>query len=192
VKSNRGRVLLAAAAAAAALTACAPLHAGAAAIVGDHRITTGELNDDVAALRSEMKAAGVDETQLRLPTSLRQRVLSNLVFTEQYAQIGAERGVTATDAEVDAMMKNFEQRAGNLPFDKLALMNGLTKEQGRDYVRSAVIQSKLAQQLGATTQADLDKKLGPDPVIKYNPRYGTPDAQGGFTLLERFGTADKD
>ncbi len=193
MKSNRLRVLLAVAAAAAALTACSPLHAGAAAIVGDQRIATSELNDDVTAVKSEMKAAGIDEAQLQLPTSLRQRVLWNLVFIEQYAQIGAERGVTATDDEVDEMIKNFEQRAGgNIPFDKLALLNGLAKEHSRDYVRSAVIQSKLAKQLGATTQAELDQKLGPDPAIKYNPRYGTPDGQGGFTVLDRFGTADKD
>nr|BFE83669.1 hypothetical protein GCM10020093_062700 [Planobispora longispora] len=70
VKSTRVRVILAVVAAGAALTACSPSQAGAAAIVGDQRISVSELSADAEEYQAAMAKAGLSAQQLQLQGSI--------------------------------------------------------------------------------------------------------------------------
>ncbi|MEV5411485.1 SurA N-terminal domain-containing protein [Thermopolyspora sp. NPDC052614] len=199
MKSNRVRVLLAVAAAAVALTACSPSQVGAAAVVGGERISSGELNGHVEAVRREAKAAGIDLSQAQaLPAKLPQTVLHHMVFILQAEKVAARDGIAVTDSEIDAQIRRYEE-AYNTTFDKLAASAAIPQDLARDWVRARVIQTKIAPRLGITGQtsdeealAKFDKELSAAAPVTWSPRYGArAGLDGTFTMPERFGAADK-
>lgn len=190
------RVLLAIAAAAVALTGCSsPVQAGAAAIVGDERISAEELSRVVADYERELKAANIDFDQWRMERrishSMAQLVLSQLVYTEQIKQIGEKHGVAVTDGELSAAERQVVENNRGIAFDTVVLNVGLPKAEGRELLRATVIQQKLAPRLGATDDNQLGEALSKELAaipVKFHPRYGTYVASNGsFTDGERFG-----
>jgi peptidyl-prolyl cis-trans isomerase SurA len=187
------RVLLATAAAAVALTACSsPMQPGAAAIVGDERISSSELSEIVASYKSELSAAQMNFEQLKqqqqLKGSMTQLVLGTLVYAEQLQQAAARRGITVSDGEVDAMISQIVENNRGIPF-KTVVLNALVPErEGRELVRATLMQQKLNQQLGGTQEqaTELLAKELSAVKVSYHPRYGF-DPQKGFGDTGRFG-----
>ncbi|MBG0826282.1 SurA N-terminal domain-containing protein [Planomonospora sp. ID67723] len=202
MKSTRVRVILAVVAAGAALTACSPSQAGAAAIVGDRRISTSELNADVREYEKAMSEAGVSRGQLRLPGSIPQAVLGNKIFISQIDQIGARSGITVTAAEVEALIAQVLQQQQGATVDQLALNNAVPPSELNALVRASLIQQKLMAKYGAgqdeASQQAAGQKLAAEvqkiaPVTR-SPRYGeaNPQAQAqdgsdSFIESDRFG-----
>jgi hypothetical protein len=196
VKSKRVRVLLVAAASAGALTACSPLHAGAAAIVGDQRITTGELNSGIEEYQQALISAKVSADQLQVP-SIPQGVLMQLIDIRQFGLLAERHGVTVTDGEIDSARAQYQGGPGAL--DKMMLGRAVPPSQSRAWIRAQLSIQKVLKQEGAgNDQASLQqaqqkvlKEL--DTIeIKISPRYGELSAQTGqLAAVERFGAADK-
>ncbi|WP_127936504.1 SurA N-terminal domain-containing protein [Nonomuraea polychroma] len=161
------RVAVAAAAVGIALTACSsPMQAGAAAVVGNERITTSKVNADSEAYKSALKQAKLTEEALGgVPVS--HVVLQRLINVAVIKQLMARYKVQATETEVDAMLKDpgqYQSAQINL------LAAGVAPSDARDYGRAMVGLSKLQKQFGN------DQKLAQEfgsikPVL--NPRYGT-------------------
>ncbi|MEV7806617.1 hypothetical protein AB0O28_27080 [Microbispora sp. NPDC088329] len=196
MKSYRVRVAVALAAAGIAVTACGgPVQAGSAAIVGQERITSSELNDEVRALRADLAANKIPEDQLRLPASLTQMVLLNISFSRQFQEFGRRKGVTATDRDID----NLATAQGGWPqFSKMLLASGIPTDRARDFLRAYVIRIRLMQQAGAgqdeaSQQAAVQKvvqEADSTVPVKYSPRYGKYDPeQAIFVPDDRFGAA---
>lgn len=199
MKSNRLRVLLVVAAAAVALTGCSTLGAGAAAVVGGERVSAAELNGNVEAVQREAKAAGVDLSQPdALPAKLPQVVLHYLVLIKQADKLAARDGITVTEAEIDAQIRQYEQ-AYNTPFDRLAPTAAIPQALIRDWMRAQIIQTKVAGRLGINEQtgqaealSKLDKELSAAAPVEWSPRYGSRTGlDGRFTLPDRFCAADE-
>ncbi|MEV4175615.1 SurA N-terminal domain-containing protein [Nonomuraea sp. NPDC049709] len=166
------RVAVAAATVAVALTACSsPMQAGAAAVVGNERISTSKLNADTQAYLAALKRAKLDESALGVPVT--QVVLQRLVNVSVSRQLMARHNVQVSETEVDAALKDpgqFESPEINL------LANGVPPNDARDYGRVMVGLSKLQQKFGQAGQQRLVEEFSSIKPV-FNPRYGTLNPQ---------------
>ncbi len=113
-----------------ALTACSgPIEAGSAAVVGDHRITTDTLDQNVAEYQKALEAAKVSPDQLQLPGTLTQAVLLQLANVSQFSQLETQNGITVTDGEVAAF---YAKNNGQAAVDQILLQRGVAPGQTRD------------------------------------------------------------
>jgi hypothetical protein len=179
-------------AAGTALTACGPLKPGAAAIVGDHRITVSEL--DSAVTRWSKEIPSHPETQQIVakaqqasppqqvpfdPSSPQRSALYQLINIRVLDEVARDQHVAVTPGQVDA----FVAATGGRPnLDASVLAEGLPTSYGNDFARSVLVRQALAERQAGG---------GPHIDIKINPRFGTLDGANGFgTVCPRLSTAD--
>jgi len=158
--------------AAASLTACDTNEIGAAAVVGDDRITIGELQDRVRDFTDSIpdeSAAGAD------PAVLQQALLDRMIRHDLLEQLARDEGIEVSEADIDTFID--EQVEGPAPdgdITDLLAQSALTDNTLREAVRDVLIQQELVDELGdeeAYTEALAEKseEIG----VKVSPRYGT-------------------
>jgi hypothetical protein len=192
VKSYRVRVAVAVAVASVALSACGPLQAGAAAIVGKERITSSDLDADVREYRKDLAANKMSEEQLGLTFSVPQMILLNVANARQYAEFGRQKGVPVTNGEIDAIVT---AQGGQAKLNQTLLASGIPLSEGRAAIRALIIRQKLMAQMGAgsdqqSQQAALlrvTQQAEAVVPVRFSPRYGKFEAQQGFVADDRFG-----
>lgn len=93
------------------IAACSPVQLGAAAIVGNQRITTSALDTQVANLQASVSSYGgkVAITTAQMPAA----VLSWLVRFAIVNQLAASAGITLTQAQVQAGVANINAQAAS-------------------------------------------------------------------------------
>lgn len=180
----RGIALAAAAlAAAATLSACGPVKAGAAAIVGDQRISTATLDKAVTQWEHAYLANPTmyQKVQLVAPRSHPRSVLFMLVNFDLMDVAARRQGVTVTPTEVDAMVRKL---GGAARVKRGVVGVGVPPQRYRQYARFeaqlgkvvSVItppgtgQRKAQQQLQGVMQA-----TAKSVKIQISPRYGSFD-----------------
>lgn len=193
----------------AAITAAAPLltacggdaHPGAAAVVGDDRITVAQLENRVNEVRAAQRAASTDESQYQQvvaqSSALTRNTLNGMVLEKVLDQALEDAGVTVTRKEVQQYRSGLETEAGGAEALEAAYLQrySVAPEQLEDSLRSDVEVQKLATALGA----DLNSQEGGTVFWKalsqasekldvdLNPRYGSwgvDKASGRVGLLE--------
>lgn len=127
------RLALAVALAGVALTACSPSQIGAAAIVGDKRITTTELDADLRELQQALSEnpqamQQLENTRQQAGATLPQLMLYRLVEAERYAQLAERAGVTVTDGEIDSWIS---RQGGAEAIETAMLSGGVAPSQSR-------------------------------------------------------------
>ena len=134
------------------LTGCGEgqIRPGAAAVVGDERITTSELQDLVERGLADPQA----EQQLGSDLAAYQRLALSRLINALVLEEAAERNdLTVSDGEVDAQVEQFaEQAGGRETLEQQAAQSGIAPEDLVPFVRSIV----LDQRLGDELTADLD------------------------------------
>jgi len=179
ILSRRALAGLAATVAVVALSACAPIQAGSAAIVGTASLsenTLTQLSKEVIAVATKTSAA------VPQPDTLNQRVVSVWVDDQLTNALATQLGVTASQTSVDNVLGRFtpDQIA------QIQLQSGIAPSMLQDVARSAVLRQEIVQKLapsGSQTQQsaalakayqDTASKLG----VNINPRFGTwnPDS----------------
>jgi hypothetical protein len=192
VKSYQVRVAVAVAAAGVALSACGPVQAGAAAVVGKERISASDLDTKIQDFRKDLAANKMTEEQLQLTLPLPQLVLLNLANGSQYAQLGQQLGVTVTQRDIDDVIAS---QGGQAQIDKALLASGIPLSEGREAIGALIIRQKLIERTGAgpdqqSQQLALQKvtqEADSKVPMRFSPRYGRFDPQRGFVADERFG-----
>ena len=158
--------------AAVPLAACSTEQIGAAAVVGDDRITVAELQDQVQDLAESLPdSAGATGDQ----SAAQHAILQRLIQSELLAAVGADEGVEVSDADVDAFIE--EQVVAQAPggdIDALLAQSNLTESSLRDFVRDQLTADQLIQRFGGQEQllealTDKADELG----VTVSPRYGT-------------------
>jgi peptidyl-prolyl cis-trans isomerase SurA len=149
------------------------MQAGAAAVVGNERITTSQLNTDTQEYIAALKRAKLDESALGgVPAS--HIVLQRLVNVAASRQLIERYRVQVTQSEIDTALKNpgqFQSPEINL------LASGVSPADAEDYGRVLVGLTKLQQQFGGESGRErLGKELGAIKPI-FNPRYGALNPQ---------------
>ncbi|WP_283135417.1 SurA N-terminal domain-containing protein [Rhizohabitans arisaemae] len=183
MKSKGIRVALLAVAATVALTACNPIQAGSAAIVGNERISQEELNTDVRDYTAALVKLKVPEDQISA-IAIPGYVLQSLIPVRAYEQVGRANGVTVTDGEIDAFIAS---KGGLQQAEVEALQAGVPPQEMRGLARAQLIQQKLLVKFGGGTdkaalkraQGLLSKEITKLKLV-VNPRYElkpNPEAQ---------------
>jgi hypothetical protein len=176
-RSTRGGAALALAASLAVaplLAACQPAQAGAAAVVGDRRVTVEEVQTATTELRSIVQD----------PTQISQDLVLGWLITSPYVlQVASDQGqgVSTQDAQRFFQQANFKAvGGGSTPSD--ASVEAVQTAYALQKLTGQGSDQKTAQAAVDTILADL-KSAG----VKVNPRYGTFDyrwdAQSGTFSL---------
>ncbi|MEV0123464.1 SurA N-terminal domain-containing protein [Streptomyces sp. NPDC050703] len=192
--SRRTALVLSTAALAAAplLTACGnDAHPGAAAVVGDDRITVAQLESRVNEVRDAQRAAIPDDAQysqaIAKSGGLTRSTLHTMVLDRVLHRAAADAGVSVTRRDVQSMRAGLEQQAGG----REALEEGWLQQYSvaparlDDSLRTEIEAQKLAKELGADMNAPEGQKLFWKSLtaaskkldIDLNPRYGTWDVE---------------
>jgi hypothetical protein len=141
-KSRMAAFGIVAVGACAVLTACAPVKMGAAATVGNQRITLSSLDTEVSSLKAAAAPYGsqVPVTQSQMPDS----VLSWLIRFAVRDQTAAAAGITVTQAQVQQAIAEISEEAqqaaadGELPsggVNALLVYNGIPPDLLNDLGR---------------------------------------------------------
>jgi SurA N-terminal domain len=183
-----------------AVAACGPVKMGAAAIVGDQRISTTSLGQEVSDLNSGYQAYK-NQIQLQYPVSeMPQQVLAWLVRFGVRDRLAQREGITVTPAEVQqalaAITTQIRQSGSSATLPEIAVANGLPPDMIGELGRYQAIETKLLNRLdggklptGTAAQQALQsqfygsqcraaKSLG----IQINPQFGTLD-YGTFAIV---------
>ncbi|MEV8128284.1 SurA N-terminal domain-containing protein [Streptomyces sp. NPDC085944] len=189
-RRRRSALLLTAAIAAAAplLAACGnDAHPGAAAVVGDQRITVAQLENRVDEVREAQRAAVPDDTQYQQVVArtgtLTRDTLHGMVLDRVLHRAAQDAGVTVSRKEVQDMRGELEGQAGGPEQLETVWLQqyGVAPDRLDDNLSVQIEAQKLAQSLGTDTSrpefwqalSAASKKLDVD----LNPRYGTWDVQ---------------
>lgn len=163
-----------------ALTACTP-RPGAAAVVGDARITDDQVQSataEVLEIATQLGASGVG------PDDINRRQINRMV-TDELIVVAAQRaGVTATDAEVEALIAEASiGQERDVFIREFTVSQQVPPSEFTDYVRTVVLNRKLltsgpAGQSEQEATAALVSRLGElstelDTAV--SPRYGSWD-----------------
>lgn len=179
----------AALAAVLAVTGCSPIKAGAAATVGNQRITTSELDSGVNRLINDVHLAGQEAGQ---SAELTRFVLADQV-TGRLSEIAASQlGISVTTTQVDALERQVEAN----PTTALESVYTEAASQGhgedlRQYARIAALRQMIADRVAPgdtgsdqSAQTARAQKLNnylagvSDKVkVSVNPRYGAWSAK---------------
>ncbi|CAN2220457.1 SurA N-terminal domain containing protein [Candidatus Nanopelagicaceae bacterium] len=166
------------------LTGCSQV--GAAATVGDTKITQATVQGSIDAILAER--AKVDTTQMQLETGealnrsqLRFHLLSTLL-----REVGGELKVTVTKAEIDTRRASILDQVGGAASLPTALVNaGIAPDDLDTYIEAISYSDKISQALVAAgvTEDQVGTELQKLVVAKakalgvtVNPRYGKWDA----------------
>lgn len=132
-----------------ALAACQPTHAGAAAVIGNSRVTTSTLAARVTRSLADPAAKqrfGSDRADFE------RRVLTLILGHQLIAVVAKRAAVTVSDAEVSARLAEFVRQAGSqADLDKQAAGAGIAKADLGGYVRDLVLTEKVGNKLTADT-----------------------------------------
>ncbi|MEU3732620.1 SurA N-terminal domain-containing protein [Streptomyces sp. NPDC033538] len=189
-RRRRTALLLTAAIAVAAplLTACGnDAHPGAAAVVGDQRITVAQLENRVDEVREAQRAAVPDDAQyqqvLARTGGLTRDTLHSMVLDRVLHRAAQDAGVTVTRKDVQRMRGGLEEQAGGAEALETVWLQqyGVPPERLDDNLRVQLEAQKLAESLGTDTSrpefwqalSEASEKLDVD----LNPRYGAWDVQ---------------
>ncbi|MFF7609355.1 SurA N-terminal domain-containing protein [Streptomyces parvulus] len=189
-RRRRPALLLTAAIAAAAplLTACgSDAHPGAAAVVGDQRITVSQLENRVDEVRAAQRAAVPDDTQYQQVVArtgtLTRDTLHGMVLDQVLHRAAQDAGVTVTRKETQAMRAGLEEQAGGAEQLETAWLQQYGVAPGRldENLRLQLEAQKLAESLGTDTSRpefwQALSKASAKLDVDLNPRYGSWDVQ---------------
>ncbi|AOW87386.1 MULTISPECIES: SurA N-terminal domain-containing protein [Streptomyces] len=189
-RRRRSALLLTAAIATAAplLTACGnDAHPGAAAVVGDQRITVSQLENRVDEVREAQRAAVPDDGQYQQVVArsgaLTRDTLHGMVLDRVLHSAAAEAHVSVSRKEVQAMRGDLEDQAGGAEQLETVWLQQYGVAPGRldDNLRVQLEAQKLAESLGTDTSRpefwQALSKASDKLDIDLNPRYGAWDVQ---------------
>jgi hypothetical protein len=195
------KTALVAGVAALALTACQPVKAGSAVIVGDERITTASLDRTVRDWSEQFRAnpeanmrrtVPVTTDRQQLPTdsvseSDMRNALTRLIMIRLSDQVAREEKIDTSTGRVDEVI---DELGGAREAEAITLATGLPVSRTRDFFRDLYVQrtllrrhgfdgiegspaSRQAQERALTVYTDVARRLG----VKVNPRYGSFDVR---------------
>jgi hypothetical protein len=180
VNRRRTAAVALAVSAVAALSACSSTaHPGAAAVVGDQRITVSTLQAHVAAYRA---AAAGDATAQEQP-GVQGNLLALLVNSNIVDQALADQGKSVSAAEVEQVEAQYAQQTGSAQALSQAIVEQLyiAPSDFALFARYQVGEQMLLQQAGVDPASDqagaaflkILQKEGKDLGVTVNPRYGS-------------------
>jgi hypothetical protein len=149
------------------LTGCGANQAGAAALLGDQRISESELNAQVQGLLAAQGLPAQDSSAEIITVTLDRLITTNLVN-----QLAEREGVAIDQGEVDAIrLQYLAQAGGQAELENLLLQQGVLPNQIDSVITLNLQVTKLGQVFVAVSE--LSRELDTEVA----PRFGTWDAE---------------
>jgi hypothetical protein len=159
---------------------------GAAATVGDTKITQATVQGSVDAILSERAKVDTSQMQLETGASLNVSQLRFHLLSTLLRELGKELKVTVTKAEIDTRRASIIDQVGGEASLPTALVNaGIAPNDLDEYIEAIAYSDKISQKLTAAgvTEDQLGQEIQKLVVAKakeigvtVNPRYGKWDA----------------
>jgi FKBP-type peptidyl-prolyl cis-trans isomerase (trigger factor) len=168
------------------LTACGnDARPGAAAVLGGERITMGQLQSKVNAVRDAQREAPRGQEMIKASGQLTRATLDNLIRERIVAKAAKDAGVTVTRREVGKARADLEKQAGGSKKLEEALLQQQAIAPGDidDRLRMQLAVEKIAEAEGIEPGSpernkDLEKMFSETSEamnISVNPRFGKWD-----------------
>ncbi|MFC5722127.1 SurA N-terminal domain-containing protein [Streptomyces gamaensis] len=182
---NRRRTALAVTAAllaaAPVLTACgSTAHPGAAAVVGDERISVAQLQRQVADVRDAQQSSPQAEQLVAGSARLSQDTLVRLIQYRIVEQAGRDNGITVSRRELQDQRAAVERANGGAEAVRgrfLAL--GIAPDQIDRALAMQLTRAKLDARFGAVRTNEILVRTSESLHVDVNPRYGVWDPRRG-------------
>ncbi len=164
-----------------ALTGCGASQAGAAALIGDQRITESELNERVQGILTAQGLPTQDSSSELITQALDRLITTNLVN-----QLADREGIVIDQGEVDAIrLQYLAQAGGQAELENLLLQQGVLPADIDSVIALNIQVSKLGQELAPGAELDVQggavfvaaSELSVELNTEVAPRYGTWDAE---------------
>ncbi|MDT0310499.1 SurA N-terminal domain-containing protein [Streptomyces sp. DSM 44917] len=178
---------LLAATAAPLLTGCSTdAHPGAAAVVGDERITVASVQAQVEAVRDAQRELPEGDQLIAASGALTRDTVANLVQLRLLEAAAEEAGVSVSRRDVQEERERSERAVGGAEALERAALTpqvGIPMagdEQIDQTIRGQLLYQRLAQRIGATTRQDMAAALAETAEeigVDVNPRYGDWDSE---------------
>jgi hypothetical protein len=188
------KAAVAAAAFGGLIAGCAPVQLGAAATVGDHRISTAQLDSEVSVLAQAAKpyAGAVQLTAAQMP----KEVLSWLIRFQIREDLATREHITVNRGQTQQALAAIYQQAAaqaqqqgvsNVTLDELAVANGLPPDLLAELGRYQAIEISYAEQrnggklpTSSTAVSAITQQFGlaecrtfKSQPVHVNPQFGT-------------------
>lgn len=147
--------------AALTLTACDSQQIGAAAVVGDQRITVSDLQDQARAI-AELPDSTLDPHGDL--SEIQRTILALHIRHEVLGRVAEDEGLEVTDAEIDTALEQ-----GGLP----ASDESVVAELDRTNVHDQLMFQKLVEAGDEAAAIETFNAAAAELGIEVNPRYGT-------------------
>jgi SurA N-terminal domain len=173
-----------------AVAACGTVHMGAAAIVGDQRVSSSSLNAQVANLSAGYQKYR-SQVQLQYSTSqMPQQVLGWIVRFKVRDRLAQREGITVTSTETQQALSSIEasikSQGESAPLPAVAVANGLPPDMLTELGQYQAIETKLLDRLdggklpsASSAQTALEDEFNKSQClaaksldIQINPQFG--------------------
>jgi hypothetical protein len=176
-----------------AVAACGTVHMGAAAIVGDQRVSSSNLNAEVANLNAGYQKYR-KQVQLQYSVSqMPQQVLGWIVKFKVRDRLAQREGITVTSTETQQALSSIEAsikaEGESAPLPAVAVANGLPPDMLTELGQYQAIETRLLDRLdggklpsATSAQTALEDKFNKSQClaaksldIQINPQFGELD-----------------
>jgi len=191
-----------------AVAACGTVHMGAAAIVGNQRISSSNLSAEVANLNAGYQQYH-HQIQLQYPASqMPQQVLAWLIRFQVRDRLATREGISVTPAQVQQALSSIEasikQEGETASLPEVAVANGLPPDMINDLGQYQAIETKLLDRLdggklpsSTSAQTALEDRFNKSQCqaaksldIQVNPQFGELN-YSDFSVVLTPGTLSK-
>jgi len=179
------KILAVVAAVALLLTGCSQV--GAAATLGDTKITQATVQGSVDSILAERAKVDVTQMQLETGEALNRSQLRFHLLSQLLRALGEELKIKVTKAEIDTRRASILEQVGGAASLPLALVSaGIAPEDLDTYIEAISLSEKISQALVAAgaTQDQVGQEIQKLVVAKakelgvtVNPRYGKWNAE---------------
>jgi hypothetical protein len=188
-------------AAGTALAACGPVKTGAAAVIGNDRITVAKLDSAVTQWGKELpkhpqaqeivaQSQGQQQSGQQIPfdpSSPQRSALYQLIEIRVWNELAREQHVSVAPGQVDAFVA---AKGGQAGLDAYVLAQGLPTSYAGDFARTLVVQQAMLQRYGLSPGQSADPQKQQQVIQRLLGDYANAKRHLGISVNPRFGTFD--
>lgn len=184
------------------VSGCGTTRSGAAAIVGDQRITTSQLTTTADEVERERAAGSKRSPASAQPdrAATNRRTLSAEITSVLFQELARREGVTLSKGELDRFYQQIDKSQGLASLQAQALQADVPKEDIDRDVRVFLLRAKIGEQLVPGTGQQVEQqrstalnaavsKLSRQLGVTVSPRFGRWDAKTASVLPPEDGLA---
>lgn len=162
-----------------------PVKAGAAAVVGDERVSTSSVEETATSVRVQAEDEELGELD---GATLNRITVERAIRSLLTAELAEREGVTVSEGEIDDYIAEIEAAGQSEQLNIDALNNGVPSNELRNEIRDFLLRQKVGEELVDGSGPEVEQERGAavsdafmalaeEIPVSVSPRYGTWDAE---------------